>query len=245
MKINVATDFTLDTPHYWDSFWTDRDGLGVGGGDPDSLSKKLQLYHQTVWSRELPCGEKMELQCGAGPYYLTWKDFRFGSDSIIVSFRYEKYRYMLDSVKKAVPDYRAFVENYLHRAYTIGGMMIFPKHAGSINQAKGTNKKLCDRWDLTLECIRRYYSGENSPISSTLVRDRDFFDLFVDFKGFVDFFFMQDCVTDDYGSVQYWIGNGDFNEDPLPKSVDEYLLWIDRQLVFLEKRNRRISDEFM
>lgn len=123
--------------------------------------------------------------------------------------------------------------------------MIFPKHAGSINQAKGTNKKLCDRWDLTLECIRRYYSGENSPISSTLVRDRDFFDLFVDFKGFVDFFFMQDCVTDDYGSVQYWIGNGDFNEDPLPKSVDEYLLWIDRQLVFLEKRNRRISDEFM
>ena len=60
MKINVATDFTLDTPHYWDSFWTDRDGLGVGGGDPDSLSKKLQLYHQTVWSRELPCGEKME-----------------------------------------------------------------------------------------------------------------------------------------------------------------------------------------
>ena len=178
MKINTATDFTLDTPHYWDNFWTDQDGLGIGGGDPDSLSKNLQLYHQIVWSRELPCGDRIELQRGTGPYYLTWKDFRFGSDSIIVSFRYEKYRYMLDQVKNAVPDYRSFVEDYLHRAYTIGGMMIFPKHAGSINQAKGTNKKICDRWDLTLECIRRYYAGEASPISSTLVRDKEFFDLF-------------------------------------------------------------------
>lgn len=244
MKINTATDFTLDTPHYWDKFWSDRDGLGVGGGDPDSLSKSLQLYHQIVWSRKLPCGEKMELQRGIGPNYLTWKGFRFGSDSIIVSFRYEKYRHMLDEVKKAVPDYKAFVEDYLHKSYTIGGMMIFPKHAGSINQARGTNKKICDRWDLTLECIRRYYAGEGSPIFATLLRDKAFFDLFVDFKGFVDYFFLQDCVSNDYGAVHFWIGNGDFNEDPLPKSVDEYLLWINRQMAFLEKRNVRIADAF-
>ena len=42
----------------------------------------------------------MELQCGSGPFYLTWKAFRFGSDSIIVSFRYEMYRQMPDEVKK-------------------------------------------------------------------------------------------------------------------------------------------------
>ncbi len=130
IKIDVAADFTLDTPHYWDNFWEGNEGLGIGNGDPDSLSKTLQLYHQTIWSRKLPCGDTMELQCGTGSNYLTWMDFRFGSDSIIVSFRYEKYRHMLDAVKKVVPDYRAFVEDYLHRAYTIGGMMIFPKHAG-------------------------------------------------------------------------------------------------------------------
>ena len=87
----------------------------------------------------------MALQRGTGPNYLTWKDFRFGSDSIIVSFRYEKYRHMLDEVQRVVPNYKSFVEDYLHRAYTIGGMMIFPKHAGSINQAKGTSPKLRDR----------------------------------------------------------------------------------------------------
>ncbi len=244
MKIDITTDFTLDTPHFWDDFWKNNGGLGSGGGDPDSLSKSLQLYHQTIWSRKLPNGETMALQCGTGSNYLTWKNFRFGSDSIIVSFRYEKYRNMLNEVKKALPDYRSFVENYLHRSYTIGGMMIFPKHAGSINQAKGTNPKLRDRWDLTLECIRRYYINEESPISSTLARDKDFFDLFIDFKGFVDYFFLQDCVSADYSSVNIWIGNADFTEDPLPKNVDEYFLWINRQMDFLDKRNSRIATAF-
>ena len=122
--------------------------------------------------------------------------------------------------------------------------MLFPKHAGSINQAKGTNVKLRDRWDLTWECIRKYYNGEDSPIGKTLVRDKEFFDLFVDFKGFVNYFFLQDCVTEDYCSVQIWLGKGDFTEDPLPQTVDEYLLWIERQMEFLEKRNKRIAEAF-
>ena len=245
MRIDVSTDFTLDTPHYWDNFWVDGGGIGVGGADPDSSSKTLQLYHQIIWSRKLPCGKTMELQRGTGTNYLSWDGFRFGSDSIIVSFRYMKYRYMLDEVMKQVPDYRSFVEDYLHKAYTIGGMMIFPKHPGSINQAKGTNAKICDRWDLTLECIRRYYAGEASPLSITLKRDKEFFDLFVDFKGLIDFFYLQDCVTDDYDAVHFWIGNGAFDVNPLPKSVDEYLMWIDRQMAFLTKRNNRICADFL
>ncbi len=242
--IDTSFDFTLDTPHYWDNFWETCDGLGVGRGDPDSLSKTLQLYHQIVWSRKLPCGETMELQRGKGPYYLTWKGFRFASDSIIVGFRYVKYRHMLDEVKKAVPDYRAFVEDFIRRSYTIGGMMIFPKHPGSINQVKGRNPRLSDRWDLTLECIRRYYAGEENLINDTLLGDKDFFDLFIDFKGFVDFFYLQDCVTDDYSEVRFWFGSGDITGNPLPKSVDEYLLCIERQLDFLQKRNSRIAAAF-
>lgn len=244
MKIDTSLDFTLDTPHYWDKFWVDREGLGVAGGDPDFSSKNLQRYHRIVWSRKLPCGERMELQCGTGSNYLTWRDFRFSSDSIIASFRYEKYRYLLDEVKKFVPDYKVFVENYLHESYTIGGMIIFPKHVRSINQARGTNTKIRDRWDLTLECIRRYYRGEDSPIYKTLLQDKDFFDLFINFKGYVDYFFLQDCVTDDYSAVNFWIGKGSFNEEPLPSTVEEYLYWIECQMVFLRKRNKRISEAF-
>lgn len=104
-----------------------------------------------------------------------------------------------------------------------------------------TNPRICDRWDLTLECIRRYYKGEDSPLYKMLLRDRGFFELFIDFKRYVDFFFLQDCVSEDYDRVRFWIGDGGFGENPLPSSVPEYLLWIERQMEFLENRNARIA----
>ncbi len=73
MKIDVSFDFTTDSPGYWDGFWDRKDGLGVGGSDPDSASPTLQGYHQKLWSKELPCGEKMELKCGSGPNYLIFE----------------------------------------------------------------------------------------------------------------------------------------------------------------------------
>ena len=243
MIIDTSFDFTSDCPHYWDGFWENNGGLGAGKSDPDSSSKTLQEYHRALWSKELPCGERMELVCGTGPQYLTWKNFRFGSDSIIVSFRYDDYRDILAKIEKTMPDYKAFVEDYIHKSYTMGGMIIFPKRNGSINQRKGCSRLIRDRWDLTLECIRRYYQGEDSPLYKTLLRDKDFFDLFVDFKGYVDFFFLQDFVSEDYSKVNIWLGNGKFEEDPLPKTVGDYQLWMDRQMDFLQKRNARIANE--
>lgn len=184
----------------------------------------------------------MALTKGSGQTYLTWKDFRFGSDSILVSFRYKKCRELLKQVELSVPDYHAFVEGYLRKFYTIGGMIIFPRHRNSINQVKGCNRLICDRWDLTLECIRRYYVGVKSPLSWVLENDKAFFDLFVDFKGYVDFFFLQDCVSEDYNSVNIWLGNGDLQSDPLPKTAEEYLSWIDSEIAFLQKRNARIKE---
>jgi hypothetical protein len=243
--IDTSFDFTSDSPHYWDTFWENSGGLGAGGSDPDSSSRTLQRYHQILWSKELPCGETMKLSSGAGPYYLTWKDFRFGSDSIIVCFRHWKNQRLINEVSRTLPDYRAFMEDFVHRTYTIGGMIIFPKHQNSINQRKGTHPLIGDRWDLTLECIRRYYMQEDSPLKDVLETDKGFFDLFVDFKGYVDFFFLQDCVTDDYSSVNIWLGNGSFKENPFPQTIMEYLDWIEKQLTFLEKRNKRIADSIV
>lgn len=237
--IDVRFDFTLDSPGYWNHFWENRDGLGSGSTDPDSVSQTLRKYHRILWSKTLPNGETMELQCA--PDYLTWNGFRFGSDSILTSFRYRDNRKLIEAVTEMLPDYKAFVEDYLHKFYTIGGMIVFPKHRSSINQCKGTNPLIRDRWDLTLECIRRFYLGESSPLYLTLVQDKAFFDLFVDFRQYVDYFFLQDCVSEDYTRVNIWLGKGDFCENPLPKSVDEYLLFIGQEMDFLEKRNKRIE----
>lgn len=240
--IDVHFDFTNDLPHYWDNFWLNNNGLGGGNCDPDSASKMLQKYHQLLWSKPLPNGELMTLQTGTGSNYLRWKTFRFGSDSIIVSFRYEKYRDMLEQIENALPDYRVFMENYLHKSNTIGGSIIFPKWRGGINQTRGCNSIIKDRWDLTLECIRRYYKGEKSPLYDTLCKDKEFFDLFIDFQGFVDFFFLQDCVSKDYTAIKFWIDKEPFDPNPLPRTVNDYLQWIEYQLDFVEKRNIRIKN---
>ena len=47
------------------------------------------------------------------------------------------------------------------------------------------SESIRDRFDLTLECIRRHYLDEPSPLSATLARYADFFGLFGDFAGYV------------------------------------------------------------
>ena len=97
---------------------------------------------------------------------------------------------------------------------------------------------------MTLECIRRYYRQEESPLYQVLVAEKKYFDLFLDFKGYIDFFFLQDCVSPDYSSVKFWLGDGQFKKYPFPRSVDDYLQWIKQQLVFVDQRNRRIKEFF-
>ncbi len=149
-----------------------------------------------------------------------------------------------------MPDYRGFMEDYIRRSYTIGGSIILPKkekgsdgkRLPSLNQRRGTLRDINDRWDLTLECIRRYYIGESSPLSDVMEGDAWFFDKFIDFRGYVDFFFLQDCVLDDYSGVRLWYGEPgqEFKIDDLPKTVDEYMGWIKSQLFFVDRRNERI-----
>ena len=224
--IDITFDFRTDTPE---------------GMDPDSYSKTLNEYHRILWSKTLPNGECMELQSSNPPYELSWKDFCFSSDSIIVELNYAKNKEIINQVEELVDDIDAYYENLLRRSYSIGGMIIFPKHMNSMNQRRGTSSVISDRWDLTLECIRRYYAGEESPLTQVIESDRDFYNLFVDFKGYIDFFFLQDCVSDDYAKVNIWCGNALFNRSGLPETVGDYFRFIRKEHEFLDLRNRRIQ----
>jgi len=110
-----------------------------------------------------------------------------------------------------------------------------------MNQARGCSRKISDRWDLTLECIRRYYQGEPNPLKSVFEKDDSFFNLFVDFKGYVDFFFLQDCVDENY-NVNFWLDTPLWDTFPMPKTLEEYHSWIAHEMDFLEKRARRIQE---
>ena len=78
---------------------------------------------------------------------------------------------------------------------TIGAYIVFPSkkidNKMTINVARGINHEIQDRFDLSLECIRRFYLKQNSPLSDPLERYSQFFYIFDDFKEYVDFFFFK------------------------------------------------------
>ena len=212
------------------------------GKDPDTYSPILNLFHRFLWSKELPNGEVMKLRSKAVPFVMTWKNFSFTSDTIIVEMRTSKNKKIIDQAIQCVENFEEVYEHLLHRSYTIGSMIIFPVHVNSMNQRRGMNALISDRWDLTLECIRRHYAGEESPLSKVIETDKAFYDLFVDFKGYVDFFFLQDCVSEDYSSVDIWMGDASFRKSGLPESVEDYFKFLLKEHIFLDKRNKRIQE---
>lgn len=241
--IDVNYDFTLECEGYWDEFWERAGDLGRGGCDPDSKSITLRKYHQLLWSRELPNGESLQLEDGGNSFYLRDKGLYFSSDSILASFRYYDNKEFIKEVEKKIGTYyKPFIEDFIHRSYTIGGTILLQCFCGGLNQSRGCHKRIRDRWDLTMECIRRYYEGQESPLTKAMEKSSAYFNLFVDFKGFVDFFFLQDLVSEDYSKVLLWYDTPFFEQNPMPNDVDVYLKFIQNELDFLDKRNSRIKE---
>ena len=236
--IDVNFDFTTDTPNYWENFKT-----GASFTDPDIWSPILRRYQQLLYSKTLPNGEVFNLQQGNNPQYnyLYWKNLRLGSDSILNTYtRHIKLQWLLLEIKNTIKDFMHFQEKYLRASYTIGGEILFPKRKGSINQCRGTNSQIKDRFDLTLECIRRYYESQDSPLIEVLKKDHEFFKLFNDFKGYVNFFYLNDLVSEDYSKIHYYLEFDNFNRNPLPQTVEEWYTLYNRQMDFLRARNQRI-----
>jgi hypothetical protein len=224
--IDVGFDFRDDTPP---------------GKDPDKSSPTLRRYHKLLWSKPLPNGRMFELDDTTGGEYLHHKsdlgELHLASDAMVASFRY----------LPMVQDEPEQLKEFMHIGYTMGGMMLWPGNRVdgkmTINGWRGFSRKTRDRFDLTVECIRRHYSGEDSPLRAVLERYADFFKLFVDFRGFVDFFLLQDAVTVDCDAVIFSAPLGDFSTfSAIPQTMEEYREYRQRAMALIEARNRRIAE---
>jgi Family of unknown function (DUF6994) len=226
--IDITFDFRSDTPH---------------GGDPDAVSPTLRRYHQLLWSKPLASGAPFELVTTPRAYLhhvSELGEFFLSSDATIPTFSRElRPAHIIDQIPEVER------EAFLHICYTIGGMMVFPvNRVGrkiTINVARGFHPRIKDRFDLTLECIRRHYLGEPSPLGDTLARYADFFGLFDDFAGYVDFFHLQDLVNEVTPTVKFFMPFEDFTASPLPGTLDAFFAYRQRAIEFIESRNRRIA----
>jgi hypothetical protein len=228
LRIDVSFDIRLD----------------AGGRDPDRYSATLRRYHQLLWSKPLPDGRVFDLEDTFPRGYLRHRsnlgDFQLGSDMIIRTFRRVS---RMRSVIEQVPETE--VLDFTRRGLTVGGTMVFPSNQigrkWAINQARGMDRKIEDRFDLTLECVRRHYMGEGSPLAPVLDRYSDFFAIFGDFMGYVDFFLLQDLVSEDYREVRFFTPWSDFSTPALPRTLEEYRAYRAATLAFLDARIQRID----
>lgn len=216
----------------------------LDGKDPDRYSPTLRRYHRLLWSKPLPNGVPFMLDDTTPGVYLHHRsdelgEFFLASDAVIPTFRYLP---MVKDVSK-VPE--GELKEFLRIGYTIGGMMLFPGNqvdgGMTINQARGCYGQIRDRFDLTVECIRRHYCGERSPLIDVLARYADFFRLFESFQGYVEYFLLQDMVNGDCTEVRFSTPFRDFTTSPIPKTLDEYREYRHRAITFIEARNRRIQ----
>lgn len=77
-------------------------------------------------------------------------------------------------------------------------------------------------------------------MTETLARYTAFFTLFGDFRGYVEFFLLDDLVTADGSAVKFFSSFDNFHSSPVPNSLEEYLAYRQRAVDFIEGRNERI-----
>jgi hypothetical protein len=224
-KIDVTFDFRSDS----------------GGKDPDSASPRLREYHRLLWSKKLPSGPVLSLEDGPGPLLTASTSLgysRFSSDTITNSLGSHR-----ATQRVMIKSHEHLMEETRDIGSTIGARIIFhgDQVAGlrTINVLRGFHPLIRDRFDLTLECIKRHYEQETSPLSEVLCRYSDFFKLFEDFQGYVDFFLLSDWVSDSGIRLLTADGKG-LGANPYPQSSREYETYLKRTIECVILRNERI-----
>jgi len=203
------------------NFYSDSNGR-----DPDRASPTLRKYHKTLWSKPLPNGKLLELRDDKKGAYLYHNselgEFFLGSDAITHSYKnHTRKKWLTDQIPNEVNE-------LFDAGSTIGAYIIFPNNRidgkPTINQARGVISLIDDRFDLTLECIRRFYLQEKSPLYDTLLRYKGFFDLFDDFMGYIHFFLLDDLI-DENNKIKFYLPFDGFKTCPSFLDVNQYLLY--------------------
>jgi hypothetical protein len=224
---------TIDISHdFWKNYAKDRK-------DPDQRDPLLRCYHRRLWSKPLPDG-RMFLLDEKLCHDSELGSFSFSSDSFLHTYSLLPYKEIRGVVSQIPPEE---IARFYALASTIGGIIIYPSNKVGGKKTINTEKwsVLRDRMDLMMECVKMHYDGEKSLMSECFERYRSFFDLFGDFKGYVDFFLMQDMVTSEY-EIKPLCASGFSSRSLIPENVSEYVKYKNNSIAFLNARNKRIKE---
>lgn len=254
---------------YYNSKYSDKRSLP----DPDACSERLYEFHGVLWEKQRKQTEFLNLNisqiviCQKSIWFkLNSKNITLGSDSIMNIYWHRTSGDMPEIMKKisqTKSNYKEFIKEYLKKANTIGGFILFPRHANSINQRRG-RKPFDDRFDLALECIRRAFMNESfssyNPLFNISAEDKDFFRMFGEgkagFEKYAEFFCLNgswvengkvlnllynDENKDKTGRNAKTLDEWDFSQEPLPNSAEWWTFY--RNIMNrLDARNEQIKE---
>lgn len=128
---------------------------------PTKHSPTLRRHHQLLWSKDLHyAGGRLDLVEEPGGYLAHRSKlgvFLLASDAITTRVTNKAAKAIAQCPTEGLPPYGG---------YTSGSALVFPGNRiggkVEINSARGFNPSIAHRFDMTLECIRRDYSGEPS-----------------------------------------------------------------------------------
>ncbi|GMO15755.1 MAG: hypothetical protein Ta2A_25850 [Treponemataceae bacterium] len=230
VKIDVAFDLSSD----------------LKGCDPDTYSQILKQYHKQLWNKPLPNGSNFTLECDWG--YLCHKsgeaEHLLSSDTMVNTYGHWT-RKAIHDICVTIP--KEEMQRFVYAVNTIGNRILFPRNRidgkNTINQDRYFAENIRDRFDLTLECVRRYYADIENPLKDTFQNYKKFFDLFTDFKGYCKFFLLQDLVSEDCSQIKFFLPFDNFESNPLPTNEDEYRRYMQKSMEFISCRNARIATD--
>lgn len=227
--------------------------------DPDGVNPHLRDAHRLLWSKAPRGGEVLGLSA------LKWSDYlkvvstddgwTLGSDNF-ATIHYNALRTFAEALD-------GVTDGHLCQFCTIGGYIVFPNQLAqqrptttnrtarrwTINQARGMEGRISDRFDLTLEAIRLFYEGivhrNENPIGDVLEAYRWWFELFGKgadgFKAYADFFFLTPML-DEHVRVKPIGSLALVFDHALPKDDETaYRDYVADQLDFVSRRNELIQ----
>lgn len=225
------------------------------GSDPDADCPRLCLSHLLLWGRRFdgigPFTFTIERSSG---YVLRLRDERLDATFVLASDAMNPTWSTGGWHDRLAMNVRSVAANsgpFYRLTCTLGEYIMFPRNnldqtGSTINQARGTRCSIADRFDLTLECIRRHYNDReaDNPLRDRLDAYADFFALFGTFDTYTRFFLLDDLVTDD-GCVRSLFTGGALHElprNPLPDTAEQYRQYQEHTSAFLTGRNSRIRE---
>lgn len=208
--------------------------------DPADFSAKLAQYQILLYTKPLPSGGFLKLR--ANKFNQVEAELPSGESILLTSMPLiHQACFEADNHELLSKLPQSQVDIMLRTLVTSGNYMLIP--AQPLNGYRlddfRKNPRIGNRIDLYLECVRRQYAGEPSPLDDILNPFKPWFELFLSFKQFVEFFYLGNLYDPKLKKIHFFkTFDPDFPINLDPETGSSSMLVLSHSVIFAGSRGQ-------